>query len=71
MREFEAAIAKTMLMSSVFVHRLRDSDAAIRTDCLRELGVWIGAYPAMYGDEDFIGYFTRGCNDPVSFQLAL
>lgn len=56
------------LTASVFVHRLRDSDSAIRTDCLKELGVWIEAYPSKYGDEEYLGYFTRGCNDPVSFD---
>lgn len=53
------------LIPSVFVHRLRDADAAIRTDCLKELGVWIETYPSTYGDEEYLGYFTRGCNDPV------
>lgn len=54
------------LTRSVFVHRVRDSDAAIRTDCLKELGVWVKAYPEKFVDRQYLNYFSRGCNDPVS-----
>ena len=58
--------SRAILIRSVFVHRVRDSDANIRTDCLKELGVWIEAYPSQFGDDQYLGYFIRGCNDPVS-----
>jgi cohesin complex subunit SA-1/2 len=35
---------------------------------LKELGVWIETYPSLYGDEVYLGYFIRGCNDPVSAE---
>ncbi|WVR08439.1 hypothetical protein IAU60_005494 [Kwoniella sp. DSM 27419] len=47
----------------MFVHRVRDADPAIRTDCLRELGVWVKEYPEYYVQTSFLTYFTRGCND--------
>ena len=50
----------------MFVHRVRDADPAIRTDCLKELGVWVKKYPEMYIATAYLTYFTRGCNDPVS-----
>lgn len=54
------------LTRSMFVHRVRDADPAIRTECLRELGVWAKKYGQMYIDIQYLNYFTRGCNDPVS-----
>ncbi|WVF68116.1 hypothetical protein IAT40_002879 [Kwoniella sp. CBS 6097] len=55
------------LMKDVFdvmyVHRVRDADPAIRTDCLRELGLWAKRYPEYYVATSFLTYFTRGCND--------
>ncbi|OCF34452.1 cohesin complex subunit SA-1/2 [Kwoniella heveanensis BCC8398] len=47
----------------MFVHRVRDADPAIRTDCLRELGLWAKKYPEYYVTTSFLTYFTRGCND--------
>lgn len=51
---------------SAFVHRVRDADPTIRTDCLRELGQWVKKYPEHYVSTGYLNYFTRGCNDPVS-----
>ncbi|WVQ95735.1 hypothetical protein IAU59_002834 [Kwoniella sp. CBS 9459] len=50
----------------MFVHRVRDADPAIRTDCLRELGLWAKKYPEYYVSTSFLTYFTRGCNDTNS-----
>ncbi|OXG45753.1 cohesin complex subunit SA-1/2 [Cryptococcus neoformans Bt120] len=47
----------------MFVHRVRDADPNIRTDCLRELGVWAKKYPDYYVSTSYLSYFTRGCND--------
>ncbi len=48
------------------IHRVRDADPAIRTDCLKELGVWVKKYPEKYIATTYLTYFSRGCNDPVS-----
>ncbi|WVQ70491.1 hypothetical protein IAR50_000010 [Cryptococcus sp. DSM 104548] len=47
----------------MFINRVRDADPAIRTDCLRELGVWVRKYPEYYTSSSTLSYFTRGCND--------
>lgn len=48
----------------MFVHRVRDADPAIRTDCLRELGVWVKKFPEKYVSSGYLNYFVRGTNDP-------
>ncbi|WVQ85787.1 hypothetical protein IAT38_007954 [Cryptococcus sp. DSM 104549] len=47
----------------MFVHRVRDADPAIRTDCFRELGVWAKKYPEFYMDSTYLTYFAIGCGD--------
>jgi cohesin complex subunit SA-1/2 len=47
----------------LFVHRVRDSDPAIRTDCIKELGVWVKEFPEMYLKGQFFSHFTRSTND--------
>ncbi|ORY35894.1 hypothetical protein BCR39DRAFT_512886 [Naematelia encephala] len=49
---------------TVLVHRVRDADPLIRTDCLKELGVWVKKYPSAYIDSAHLSYLVRGCNDP-------
>ncbi|KND00360.1 uncharacterized protein SPPG_04684 [Spizellomyces punctatus DAOM BR117] len=44
------------LFDSVFVHRYRDSDPVIRTECIRELGLWIMRFPDMYLDPQYLRY---------------
>ncbi|WWC72404.1 uncharacterized protein I206_106366 [Kwoniella pini CBS 10737] len=51
------------IFDAMFVHRVRDSDPAIRADCLRELGVWTKRYPEYYVSTSYLTYFTKGCND--------
>ncbi|GMK54854.1 hypothetical protein CspeluHIS016_0114400 [Cutaneotrichosporon spelunceum] len=48
----------------IFIHRLRDTDPAIRTACVRELGVWVKKYPEKYATNTYLNYFVRGSNDP-------
>jgi cohesin complex subunit SA-1/2 len=66
MCELARCSQRTRLTCRVCVHRVRDSDAAIRTDCFRELGVWIRTYPSLFGDDVYLGYLAKGCNDQVS-----
>jgi cohesin complex subunit SA-1/2 len=56
-------IRRLILTFSVFVHRVRDTDPAIRTDCIRELGVWAKRYPEMYMKNTFHSHFFRSTND--------
>ncbi|TPX71178.1 hypothetical protein SpCBS45565_g01372 [Spizellomyces sp. 'palustris'] len=44
------------LFDSVFVHRYRDSDPLIRTECIRELGLWIMRFPDLYLDPQYLRY---------------
>lgn len=53
------------LTSRLFVHRVRDADPNIRTDCLKELGIWVKKYPDLYTGNSFLQYLSRGTNDPV------
>ncbi|CAK9785825.1 STAG-domain-containing protein [Cutaneotrichosporon oleaginosum] len=48
----------------IFIHRVRDTDPAIRTDCVRELGVWVKKFPEKYATNTYLNYFVRECNDP-------
>jgi len=41
---------------SVFVHRYRDIDAKIRSDCVRELGSWILTLPDLFFDGSYLRY---------------
>lgn len=50
--------------NSIFIHRLRDTDPAIRTDCVKELGVWVKKFPEKYATNTYLNYFVRGSNDP-------
>ncbi|BEI80426.1 hypothetical protein CcaverHIS002_0109550 [Cutaneotrichosporon cavernicola] len=48
----------------IFIHRLRDTDPAIRTACVHELGIWVKKYPEKYATNTYLNYFVRGSNDP-------
>ncbi|KAL1409808.1 cohesin complex subunit [Vanrija albida] len=54
----------TEIFDVMFVHRVRDADPAIRTDCIRELGVWVKTYGEKYVSTSYLNYFVRGSNDP-------
>ncbi|KAF8337116.1 uncharacterized protein EI90DRAFT_3044949 [Cantharellus anzutake] len=40
----------------VFVHRYRDSDAGIRADCVREMGVWLKRHPGYFLEGNYLRY---------------
>ncbi|KEI41461.1 uncharacterized protein L969DRAFT_22109 [Mixia osmundae IAM 14324] len=46
------------LFDVVFVHRFRDSDASIRTECVVALGQWIDIYPSRFIDADYLRYVS-------------
>lgn len=52
----------------MFVHRVRDADPHIRTDCLKELGIWVKKYPELYAQH--LMYLSKGVSDPVSPLLV-
>ncbi|EPQ32336.1 uncharacterized protein PFL1_00532 [Pseudozyma flocculosa PF-1] len=43
-------------MTSVFVHRYRDYDAGIRTECVEELGAWMKKHSAQYLQASYFRY---------------
>ncbi|PWN46991.1 hypothetical protein IE53DRAFT_278454 [Violaceomyces palustris] len=43
-------------INTVFVHRYRDFDAGIRTECVDELGVWMKRYPAQFLQGSYFRY---------------
>lgn len=52
------------LLDTVFIHRYRDSDAAIRADCIGELGRWMKNYPDLYLVTGYFRYFGWMLSDP-------
>lgn len=44
------------IFDTVFVHRYRDIDARIRSDCVRELGAWILVLPDVFFDGSYLRY---------------
>lgn len=46
----------TDLFDTVFVHRYRDIDAKIRSDCIHELGNWILTLPDVFFDGSYLRY---------------
>ncbi|SNX85606.1 related to Nuclear cohesin complex subunit [Melanopsichium pennsylvanicum] len=43
-------------INSVFVHRFRDFDASIRTECVEALGSWMKKYPTQYLQSSYFRY---------------
>ncbi|KAJ9480177.1 Cohesin subunit SCC3 [Pseudozyma hubeiensis] len=43
-------------INSVFVHRFRDFDAGIRSECVEALGSWMKKYPAQYLQSSYFRY---------------
>ena len=56
---------------SVFVHRFRDVDHRIRTECVHELGLWMQRLPQVYFDAAHLRYMGWALSDSVfpSFQI--
>ncbi|KAK9238610.1 STAG domain-containing protein [Lipomyces kononenkoae] len=44
------------LFDTIFVHRYRDIDAKIRTDCIRELGKWMQTLPDVFFEGAYLRY---------------
>ena len=44
------------VFDSVFIHRYRDVDPKIRTDCVTALGYWIQTYPDMFFEGQYLRY---------------
>lgn len=50
---------KTMInnyFDSVFVHRYRDTDGKIRSECIRELGLWMQRLPSVFFQGAYLRY---------------
>jgi cohesin complex subunit SA-1/2 len=45
------------LFDTVFVHRYRDVDARIRTECIEALGYWVITLPDVFFDAEYFRYF--------------
>lgn len=57
--------------SSVFIHRYRDLDPAIRADCVQSLGKWILTHSTHFLDASYLRYIGWVLSDPVtSVRLA-
>ncbi|KAF2425743.1 STAG-domain-containing protein [Tothia fuscella] len=46
----------TAWFDTVFIHRYRDVDAKIRTDCVKALGEWVRLFPDHFFDGPFLRY---------------
>ncbi|KAI8577651.1 hypothetical protein K450DRAFT_251103 [Umbelopsis ramanniana AG] len=51
---------------SVFVHRCRDVEAIIRTECIKHLGEWMEQYPSYFLDNNYLRYIGWLLNDKSS-----
>jgi len=60
-------IVATLTLYSVFVHRSRDHDAAIRADCVHELGVWFTKHPSYFLESGFLPYLGKMLSDQNAF----
>ncbi|KAI7852506.1 hypothetical protein BDC45DRAFT_485358 [Circinella umbellata] len=47
----------------VFLHRSRDVESVIRTECIKELCVWIQQYSSHYTDNVYLRHFGWALND--------
>ena len=54
------------LYDGVFVHRYRDTDATIRMECIRELGVWISRNPDCYLETQHLRYIGWMLSDKAA-----
>ncbi|SAM82881.1 related to Nuclear cohesin complex subunit [Ustilago bromivora] len=50
-------------ISSVFVHRFRDFDAGIRSECVEALGSWMNKYPTQYLQSSYFRYLGLVLSD--------
>ncbi|PKI82513.1 hypothetical protein MVES_003333 [Malassezia vespertilionis] len=52
------------LASNVFTPRCRDVDAAIRIDCIQQLGVLLTSFPAQYMQAFYLQHLNTALSDP-------
>lgn len=50
----------------VFVHRYKDVDTQIRSECLKHLGHWMDTYPEMFFDRRHLGCFGTMLTDKLA-----
>ncbi|KAK3272672.1 hypothetical protein CYMTET_19043 [Cymbomonas tetramitiformis] len=66
----EAVLALQSLMkqliSGVFVHRYRDIDDMLRTECISSLGHWCGEYQTFFLKDTYLKYLGWSLNDKVA-----
>ncbi|KAI0089427.1 hypothetical protein BDY19DRAFT_1070111 [Irpex rosettiformis] len=57
-RERRAKLAEFLkeFVDGVFVHRYRDLDPNIRSECVRAMGLWFSKYPAHFLDGQYLRY---------------
>ncbi|XJO74885.1 hypothetical protein BDV3_005641 [Batrachochytrium dendrobatidis] len=53
------------LYDGIFIHRYRDTDSVIRSECIRELGQWIHKYPTYYLDSQHLRYLGWMLSDKI------
>lgn len=54
------------LFDGVFVHRYRDVDPKIRTDCVKDLGIWIQRLPDVFFDTQYLRYLGWVLSDTAA-----
>lgn len=54
------------ILNSVFVHRYRDLDPSIRSDCVQSLGKWILSHSTHFLDGSYLRYIGWVLSDPVT-----
>ncbi|KAK9468620.1 STAG domain-containing protein [Lipomyces arxii] len=52
------------LFDTIFVHRYRDVDAKIRTDCMRDLTKWMQTLPDVFFEGQYLRYLGWILSDP-------
>ena len=55
----------TDFFETVFVHRYRDIDAKIRTECVEALGTWIWQLPTFFMEPEYLRYLGWMLSDPT------
>lgn len=53
------------IVQTVFIHRYRDVDSSIRTECLRALGLWMTMNEDFFFQSSYLRYFGWLLSDPA------
>lgn len=54
---------------SVFVHRARDVEHVIRSECIKELCTWSLHYSSHFVDNSYLRYIGWALNDQVHWEI--